>query len=92
MPLYRRVPKRGFNPPNRTENRIVNLRELAGVEAGELGPEELEEAGLVDDAGGPIKILGDGDVDRALTVRAHAFSASAREKIESAGGTVEVIE
>lgn len=92
MPLYRRVPKRGFTPPNRTENQIVNLRDLAGVEADELGPAELEELGLVDDAGERIKILGDGDVDRELTVRAHAFSASAREKIEGAGGAAEVVE
>lgn len=92
MPLYRRVPKRGFTPPNRTENQIVNLRDLAGVEADELGPEELEGMGLIDDPDHPVKVLGDGDVDRALTVSAHAFSASAREKIEGAGGTAEVIE
>lgn len=91
MPIYRRVPKRGFTPPNRRETQIVNLRDLAGVEADELGPEELEELGLVDDADERVKILGDGDVDRPLAVRAHAFSASAREKIEAADGTVEVI-
>ncbi len=91
MPLYRRLPKRGFRPPNRTEYQIVNLRDLGRVEADELGPAELEEAGLVRDAGERIKILGDGDVDRSITVRAHAFSGSAREKIEEAGGTAEVI-
>lgn len=91
MPLYRRLPKRGFRPPNRTEYQIVNLRDLDRVEADELGPAELEEAGLVRDAGERIKILGDGDVDRSITVRAHAFSGSAREKIEEAGGTAEVI-
>jgi len=92
MPLYRRLPKRGFTPPNRTEYQIVNLRQLAEVEATELGPEHLEELGLVDDAEDRVKILADGDVDRAFAIRAHAFSRSAREKIEEAGGTVEVIE
>jgi large subunit ribosomal protein L15 len=92
MPLYRRLPKRGFTPPNRTEYQIVNLRQLTDVEETELGPERLEELGLVDDAGSPVKILADGDVDRAFAIRAHAFSGSAREKIEEAGGTVEVIE
>jgi len=92
MPLYRRVPKRGFHNPNRVENQIVNLRDLALVDGASIGPEELEARGLVDGGRGPIKILGQGDVDRALTIRAHAFSASAREKIEAAGGTAEVLE
>ena len=92
MPIYRRVPKRGFKPPRRMEVQIVNLRQLAGLEVDELGPEELEGLGLVDSADERVKILADGDVDRALAVRAHAFSDSARAKIESAGGTVEVIE
>ena len=91
MPLYRRLPKRGFRPPNRTEHQIVNLRALADLEVDELGPEELVEAGLVDRADESVKILGDGDVERAITVRAHAFSESARRKIEEAGGTAEVI-
>ena len=92
MPIYRRLPKRGFKPPRRIEYQIVNLRQLAGLDVDELGPGELEELGLVDSADERVKILADGDVDRALAVRAHAFSDSAREKIESAGGTVEVIE
>ena len=92
MPLYRRVPKRGFTNPNRVENQIVNLRDLALVEGDTIGPEELEARGLVAGMRRPIKVLGQGDVDRALTVRAHAFSASAREKIEAAGGRVEVLE
>lgn len=91
MPLYRRLPKRGFHSPNRTEYQVVNLRDLAELEADELGPEELEELGLVHTADDLVKILGDGDVERALTIRAHAFSGSAREKIEAAGGTAEVI-
>ncbi len=91
MPLYRRVPKRGFTNPNRVESQIVNLQQLALVDATEIGPSELEARGLVDSASKPIKILGQGEVDRPLTVRAHAFSASAREKIETAGGKVEVL-
>lgn len=92
MPLYRRLPKRGFTNPNRVENQIVNLRDLAMVDADSIGPEELRARGLVSGTRRPIKILGKGDVERALTVRAHAFSASAREKIEAAGGRVEVLD
>lgn len=92
MPLYRRLPKRGFRPPNRRENEIVNVGDLSGIEADEIGPDELVDAGLVDDPEGPIKVLGDGELERSITVRAHAFSGSAREKIEGAGGKAEVIE
>ena len=91
MPLYRRVPKRGFHNPNRIEYQVVNVGRLQELEAGELGPEEMEQLGLVRSAGDRVKILGDGELERSVTVRAHAFSASAREKIESAGGTAEVI-
>ena len=91
MPLYRRLPKRGFTPPNRVEHEIVNVGELADVEADELDPERLAELGFVRSAEDRVKILGDGELERALTIRAHAFSASAREKIEAAGGTAEVI-
>lgn len=92
MPLYRRIPKRGFRPLSRVEHQVVNLRDLDRVEATEIGVEELADAGLVDPEGNPVKILGDGDVDRALTVRAHAASDSARQKIEAAGGTLELLE
>lgn len=92
MPLYRRLPKRGFRPPNRTEAQIVNVGDLQDLESDDLGPEELEDLGLVRSAEGRVKILGDGDLDRSVTVRAHAFSGSAREKIEAAGGTAELIE
>ncbi len=92
MPLYRRVPKRGFHNPNRVEAQVVNLRDFDRLEGDEVDPGAFEAAGLVRNADDRIKVLGDGDVDRALTVRAHAFSASAREKIEAAGGEVEVIE
>jgi large subunit ribosomal protein L15 len=92
MPLYRRLPKRGFHNPNRVEYQVVNLRDFERIEGDEVGPEAFEASGLVRDAGDRVKVLGDGDVDRAFTVRAHAFSGSAREKIEAAGGEVEVIE
>ncbi|MFW6206769.1 MAG: 50S ribosomal protein L15 [Gemmatimonadota bacterium] len=91
MPIYRRLPKRGFHSPNRTEYQVVNVGSLEKVEAEELNPERLAELGLVRSADDRVKILGDGELTRALTVRAHAFSGSAREKIEAAGGTVEVI-
>ena len=92
MPLVRRVPKlKGFTSPNRRSYGAVNLSDLARVEATEIGPEELRAAGLVRKRDKLIKILGSGDLDRALTVRAHAFSSSARAKIEAANGTAEVI-
>lgn len=87
MPLVRRVPKRGFTNIFRTEYAIVNLSALSELE-GEIGPESLHGAGLVR-AGRLVKVLGDGEVTKALTVRAHKFSASARRKIEEAGGTCE---
>jgi large subunit ribosomal protein L15 len=87
MPLVRRVPKRGFNNVFRTEYAVVNLAQLAGLE-GEVTPELLAGKGLVR-AGRPLKVLGDGEVAVALTVRAHKFSKSARAKIEAAGGTCE---
>ncbi len=87
MPLIRRVPKRGFTNIFRKEVAAVNLRDLAGFE-GEVTPELLAEKGLVR-KGLAVKILGDGEVSAPLTVKAHRFSRSAREKIEAAGGTCE---
>ena len=93
MPLVRRVPKlKGFNPPNRKVYGAVNLRELSTVDGDAVGPDDLRAAGLVHKRDKLIKILGDGDVDRAMTVSAHAFSGSARSKIEGAGGTVVVLD
>jgi len=92
MPLYRRIPKRGFTPYRQTRVQVVNVADLEKVEGDEIGPEELSARGLVESPTDPVKILGEGEVERALTVRAHAFSASAREKIESAGGVAEVLE
>ena len=88
MPLARRVPKRpGFTNPNREEWAVVNVETLAArFEAGtEVTPEAMAEAGLVRKRL-PVKVLGRGNVDRALTVQAHGFSRTAKEKIEQAGG------
>ncbi len=92
MPLYRRTPKRGFKPPHRTEWSIVNLGNLDRIQGAEVDPQILVEHGLIRSTRQPVKILARGDIDRALTIRAHAFSATAREKIEAAGGSVLVIE
>jgi large subunit ribosomal protein L15 len=78
----------GFTNIFRVNYAPVNLYRLAGFE-GEVSPETLAEAGIIKSAGQPVAILGQGDVDQALTVKAHRFSASARAKIEAAGGTVE---
>ena len=89
--LVRRLPtRRGFRNPFRVEYAPVNLRDLARVPTGtDVTPESLLEHGVVRTLRRPIKILGEGDVAAALTVRAHRVSAAARAKIEAAGGTVE---
>src|SRR5436309_11771931 len=93
MPLQRRVPKRGFTNPFRVEYALVNVGQLDKLDAGgALGPEELMAARLYKDAKDGLKILGDGELTKALTVRAHKFSKGAQEKIEKAGGKIEVIE
>ena len=92
MPLVRRIPKlKGFKPPRRVVYGVVNLGELAELGGAELGPDQMRSAGLVRKRDSLVKVLSEGDIDRAVTVRAHAFSASARAKIEGAGGTAEVI-
>lgn len=97
MPLHRRLPKFGFNSPFRKENHIVNVGRLAQMirdgrlDAGEeLTPEVLAEAGAVRKPE-RVKVLGEGEIDEALDVSAHAFSASAKEKIEAAGGSTTVL-
>lgn len=94
MPLARRLPKRGFHNLFRTERVAVNVRDLARLfEAGaSVTPESLRERGVVKNLRDGLKILGHGEIGHALTVRAHAFSKTAREKIEKAGGTCEVIQ
>ena len=92
MPLQRRIPKRGFRPIARTEYAIVNVGSLAAFDAGStVGPDELRARQLVRRRL-PVKILGDGTLDRALTVTANAFSQKARETIEAAGGKAVVLE
>lgn len=92
MPLHRRLPKRGFNPMNPTEYQVVNVRVFEEIEESEITPDLLRSYGLIGSRQKPVKILGSGEVDRKLTVMAHAFSGTAREKIESAGGTVVVVD
>jgi large subunit ribosomal protein L15 len=94
LPLIRKLPyRRGFRNPFRVEFRVVNVRDLAQFPAGStVGPEEFEIAGVVRGKAGPVKILGEGDITIKLIVRAHRFSAGAREKIEFAGGSAETIE
>lgn len=89
--LIRRLPRRrGFHNPFRVEYTAVNLRDLARFPAQtEVTPETLREAGVVRSLRNPIKVLGDGELSAAITVRAHRVSAGARAKIEAAGGTVE---
>jgi len=89
MPLQRRLPKRGFTSLNRVEYQVVNLFQLQKLEDQEITPEILVARGLIGHAGRPVKVLGSGELSRNVTVSAHAFSRSAREKIEGAGGTVQ---
>ena len=89
MPLHRRIPKRGFHNPFRSEYAILNVEMLNAFAAGEtVGPETLAARGLLRGTR-PVKILGEGNLKAALTVRAHAFSQSAEQKIIGAGGKVE---
>ena len=90
MPITRRVPKRGFTPPNRVENQEVALTDLSRVPTGtEITPESLAAAGLIEDNRGPAKILANGEIAAAYVVRGVKVSAGAKEKIVAAGGKVE---
>lgn len=92
MPLHRRVPKRGFTNIFRVQYDVINLSDLSGFEAGQaVTLETLVERRLARKSR-PVKILGDGEIGKALTVSAHKFSASAQAKIEAAGGRCEVIQ
>ena len=93
LPLIRKLPyRRGFRNPFRVPFREVNVRDLADFPAGSsVGPEEFETAGVLRGKSGPVKVLGHGELQVKLVVRAHKFSAGAREKIEAAGGTAETI-
>src|SRR5512139_3347225 len=92
MPLQRRLPKRGFNPLTHKEYALVNLRDLELFAAGSIvDVEALGKAGLIGQLKDGVKILGDGELTKKLTVKAHKFSKSAQEKIAAAGGIVEVL-
>ena len=91
MPLHRRIPKRGFTNIFRVEYDVVNISDLDRFDAGDsVTPEKLAQRRLARGRR-PVKILGDGELKKALTVSAHKFSASARSRIEAAGGRCEVL-
>src|SRR3954471_12866110 len=91
MPIQRRIPKRGFTNPFRLEYALVNVGALERLQMPEIDLEKLVEAGTIKDRKDGLKILGDGEITKAVSVRAHKFSASAKEKIEKAGGKAELI-
>jgi large subunit ribosomal protein L15 len=92
MPLFQRLPKRGFTNIHRKQYAIVNLEVLNRFEDGtEVTPELLKEAGVVSNMKSGVKVLAKGNLEKKLTVKAHKFSASAKEAIEAAGGKTEVI-
>ncbi len=92
MPLYRRVPKRGFTNPFTKKVGIINVRDLSRFEAGSTVDEAaLREAGLINRKVDIIKLLGEGELDKAVTIKVHAASSSATEKISKAGGVVDLI-
>ncbi|MDG5788097.1 50S ribosomal protein L15 [Evansella sp. AB-P1] len=92
MPIYMRLPKRGFTNPTRKVYAIVNVETLNRFEDGvEVTPELLIETGVISNEKDGIKVLGNGKLETKLTVKAHKFSASAKEAIEAAGGTTEVV-
>lgn len=91
-PLFQRLPKRGFTNINRKEYAIVNLEKLNQFEEGaEVTPELLLEKGIVSKLKSGVKVLGNGTIEKKLTVKAHKFSEKAKEAIEAAGGKTEVI-
>ena len=91
MPLQRRLPKRGFAPRNRVEYQVVNVGDLERLPGSDATPQTLKTAGLIGSRNRPVKILGKGELSRTLSVAAHAFSRTAREKIEKAGGEAKEI-
>ena len=92
MPLKRRLPKRGFTNIFRVEYRTVNVDRLNALPANsEVTPESLQKSGLLRKGDGPVKILGNGEIKVALTVRAHKYTGSAAKKIAAAGGKAELI-
>ena len=92
MPYFQRLPKRGFNNIFKQKWNIINIGDLNDFDAGTtITPELLLEAGMIKNLRNPLKVLGDGEIDRKLEVHAHRFSSQAQAKIEEAGGKAEVI-
>jgi large subunit ribosomal protein L15 len=91
MPIQRRVPKRGFTNPFRVEYALINVGILENLGLAEVDLDKLVESGAIKARKGGLKILGDGELTKPVSVKAHKFSGSAKEKIEKAGGKVEVI-
>ena len=91
MPLYRRLPKIGFTNIFRKDYAVVNLKDLDKLSESVVTPEIILEKGLIKDTKGGIKILGEGEIKKPITVKAHALSASAKDKIIKAGGIAEII-
>ncbi len=87
MPIQRRVPKRGFNNRTRKVYQLVNLSQLSKIDSNDINQKVMKEIGLIKKLGEPVKILGIGDLKKALNIHADAFSDSAKEKIEKAGGS-----
>jgi large subunit ribosomal protein L15 len=92
MPLQRRLPKRGFTNIFAKQYAVVNISTLERISASDITPEVLKNEGIIRNIRDGVKILGNGEITRAVTVKAHAFSASAKEKITSAKGSAEVIQ
>ena len=91
MPLYRRVPKKGFTNIFGTDYAVINVGDLDSLKISEVTLSSLKETGALKTRMTRLKVLGDGELKRALKVKAHAVSASAKQKIEKAGGTVELL-
>ena len=91
MPIQRRLPKRGFHNIFRVDYQEINIGDLAKIESTEINLSVLKGHGLLKRKNLPVKILGGGELSKAVTITAHAFSASAKEKIEKAGGKVEIV-
>jgi large subunit ribosomal protein L15 len=91
MPLHRRLPKRGFTNIFRTEYTVVNLDRIAELKVAEIGLDDYKKLGLASNKKAFIKVLGSGELKKAITIHAHKFSKSAAEKIEKAGGKAVVV-
>jgi len=92
LPLYRRIPKlKHFTIVNQNVYTVINVKDLAGFSGSEVSMESLMDAGIITSNDGPLKVLGDGEISKALTVKAAAFTKSAKEKIEAAGGSCEIV-